>query len=144
MGIVTQPFEKERNRSQDKSKVDNCRAATYHLVDYLQGFLPSAKISIHNGPDETLPMTYARLVMADQSFTTLSSFGFFPVVGGFGRGYFQRGNRGVNPFAQYLPEIYPDELIMMDAPVLTSSQLRGMDLQSILDWFVEEEPGEDS
>mmetsp|Transcript_18410 Transcript_18410/g.27604 ORF Transcript_18410/g.27604 Transcript_18410/m.27604 type:complete len:595 (-) Transcript_18410:896-2680(-) len=139
VGIVTQPFEKERNRSLDHDKVDDCRAVTYKLVDYLQDFLPSAKISIHNSVNESLPMTYARLVMADQSFTTLSSFGIFPVIGGFGKGYFQKGNGGVNPFSKYLPEIYPGELIMMDAPVKTAAELRGMDLQSILDWFVEED-----
>eukprot|EP00551_Chaetoceros_affinis_P011018 CAMPEP_0203664268 /NCGR_PEP_ID=MMETSP0090-20130426/1716_1 /ASSEMBLY_ACC=CAM_ASM_001088 /TAXON_ID=426623 /ORGANISM="Chaetoceros affinis, Strain CCMP159" /LENGTH=188 /DNA_ID=CAMNT_0050527459 /DNA_START=20 /DNA_END=582 /DNA_ORIENTATION=- len=31
---------------------------------------------------------------------------------------------------------------MMDAPVKTSAELRGMDLQSILDWFVEEDPND--
>jgi len=139
VGIVTQPFEKERNRSLDHDKVDDCRAVTYKLVDYLQDFLPSAKISIHNSVNESLPMTFARLIMADQSFTTLSSFGIFPVIGGFGKGYFQKGNRGVNPFSKYLPEIYPGELIMMDAPVKTAAELMDMDLQSILDWFVEED-----
>ncbi|KAL3779372.1 hypothetical protein HJC23_005232 [Cyclotella cryptica] len=138
VGIVTHPFESERNRPLDRSKVDNCRAVTYHLVNYLQGFLPTAKISIHNGLNETLPMTYARLAMANQSFTTLSSFGIFPVIGGFGMGYFQKGNWGVNPFARYLPDMCPN-LIMMEAPVLTTSSLKGLDLQSILDWFVEEE-----
>jgi len=142
VGIVTQPFDKERNRSLDYGKVDDCRAVTYKLVDYLQDFLPSAKISIHNSVNESLPMTFARLIMADQSFTTLSSFGIFPVIGGFGKGYFQKGNRGVNPFNKYLPEIYPGELIMMDAPVKTAAELMGMDLQSILDWFVEEDPND--
>ncbi|KAL7477830.1 hypothetical protein ACHAW6_003622 [Cyclotella cf. meneghiniana] len=137
VGIVTHPFESERNRPVDRRKVNECRTVTYHLVNYLQGFLPSAKISIHNGLNETLPLTYARLAMADQSFTTLSSFGIFPVIGGFGKGYFQKGNRGVNPFARYLPDIYPD-LIMMEAQVLTTSALKGLDLQSILEWFVTE------
>ena len=37
VGIVTQPFEKERNRGEDQGKTNDCRAATYLLVDYIQG-----------------------------------------------------------------------------------------------------------
>ena len=55
--------------------------------------------------------------MANQSFTTLSSFGIFPVIGTFGDGYFQKGNRGVNPFNTHLPH-YFSNLHMMEAPKL--------------------------
>ena len=80
-------------------------------------------------------MLIARLVMANQSFTTLSSFGIFPVIGTFGKGYFQRGNRGVNPFANFLPKYFPNRLVMMTAPVLTMGAMRTMNLTSILNWL---------
>ena len=73
--------------------------------------------------------------MANQSFTTLSSFGIFPVIGTFGEGYFQQGNRGINPFANYLPEYFPN-LHMMTAPVLTMGQMRNMNLSTILAWLI--------
>ena len=137
IGIVTQPFDKDLNREADMGRVDACRSVTYLLVEKLQNFLPSAKISIHNDKNETLPLTYARLTMANQSFTTLSSFGIFPVIGGFGRGYFQRGNRGVNPFVSHLPEYYPDKLFMMEGEIMTSSQIRKQGLPFVEKWLVE-------
>jgi hypothetical protein len=135
IGILTQPFEKERNRGKDAGKVEGCRRATYLLVDCLQTFLPNATISIHNGPTETLPLAYARLAMANQSFTSLSSFGIFPVIGTFGDGYFQKGNRGVNPFANYLPQYFPN-LHQMDAPKLGTGEMYRMNVSDILEWFV--------
>lgn len=135
VGILTQPFEKGLNRGVDSGKVDSCRQATYLLVNYLQDFLPKASITIRNDQAETLPLAYARLAMANQSFTSLSSFGIFPIIGTFGEGYFQKGNRGINPFAQYLPEYYPN-LHMMDAPVLTTGSIYNMRLNDTLAWFV--------
>jgi hypothetical protein len=81
IGILTQPFEKERNRKNDSGKVDACRQVVDALVNYLQSFAPSAKISIHNDLNETIPLAYARLAMANYSITSLSSFGIFPVIG---------------------------------------------------------------
>ena len=100
-------------------------------------------ISIHNDKDESLSLTYARLAMADKSFTTLSSFGIFPVIGGFGEGYFQKGNRGVNQFTKYLPSIYPEKLHMLDAPIIimTSAQVAhrdvdDVDVDDVLAWLL--------
>jgi hypothetical protein len=105
------------------------------LVKVLQAHVPSAEIRIHNDVNETLPMTYARLIMADQSFTTLSSFGIFPVIGGFGKGYFQRGHSKLNMFANHLPEYHPESLFIMDGDFKSSGTMAHMDLQSILDWL---------
>ena len=134
IGILTQPFDPSRNRRLDIRRLHYCRNATYALVEILQETYPETKITIHNGPNETLPLAFARLVMANQSFTTLSSFGIFPIIGTFGHGYFQRGNRGVNPFANYLPPIISN-LHMMNAEVLTTGAMWSMNLTSILDWM---------
>lgn len=134
IGIMTQPFDASRNRRVDRGRVSSCRNATFLLVDTLRQHLPQTRITIHNGPNETLPLAYARLAMANQSFTSLSSFGIFPVIGTFGNGYFQRGNRGVNPFANFLPDIMPN-LHMMTAPVLTMGAMRNMNLTAILQWL---------
>lgn len=81
IGILTQPFEASRNRKIDSRKTDNCKKVVYALVDYLQAFAKDAKISIHNSVNETLPLAYARLTMANYSITSLSSFGIFPIIG---------------------------------------------------------------
>ena len=140
VGIVTQPFDSKLTRGKDRGKVEACKRATYALVDYLKGFLlPNTTISIHNNENETLPLAYARLAMAKQSFTSLSSFGIFPIIGTFGDGYFQRGNRGVNPFGKYLPDFFPN-VHMMKAPVISTgvmyNKIQNNCLDEILDWFV--------
>ena len=135
IGILTQPFEKDRNRGQDSGKVENCRVVVHALVDYLQEFAPNAKISIHNGVNETLPLAYARLVMANHSITSLSSFGIFPVIGTFGQGYFQKGNRGVNPFAAYVPNILPN-IHQMEADVRETGQMKDQSIENLVEWFV--------
>mmetsp|Transcript_27594 Transcript_27594/g.58960 ORF Transcript_27594/g.58960 Transcript_27594/m.58960 type:complete len:488 (+) Transcript_27594:105-1568(+) len=144
IGILTQPFEKSRNRAGDNRKTEECKTLTYLLVDYLKDFMAphsgNVTITIHNSPNETLPMVYARLSMANQSFTSLSSFGIFPVIGAFGEGYFQKGNGGVNPFAQYVPS-YRDfhNIHMMTAPVLPAGRIRHMPLNETFHWFVHQE-----
>ena len=75
--------------------------------------------------------------MAKQSFTSLSSFGIFPVIGTFGEGYFQKGNRGVNPFATYIPDLPGfDNVHQMNAPRLGTGQIMKMSLKETMEWFV--------
>jgi hypothetical protein len=135
IGILTQPFDKSLVRRQDSGKINDCRQAVYLLVDYLQGHYPKATITIRNNEKETLPLTYARIVMAKQAFTSLSSFGIFAVIATYGKGYFQRGNQGVNPFTGDLPQRLPN-LTEMTAPVLGALTIRKMGLNATLAWFV--------
>lgn len=143
IGIVTQPFDVGGNRGQDMGRVEPCRLATYRLVDTLQSSFPSAKIAIHNEVIDTLPLTLARLTMAKQSFTTVSSFGIFPVIGSFGKSYFQQGNRNVNWFVNTLPEIYPDKIHKITAPFISTwdikKRLTMHGLNATLDWFADED-----
>ncbi|MGK3758442.1 MAG: tetratricopeptide (TPR) repeat protein [Bacillariaceae sp.] len=135
IGILTQPFEKERNRGRDSRRADDCRTVVFALVEYLQDFAPKAKITIHNDNNETLPLAYARLVMANYAITSLSSFGIFPIVGTFGQGYFQKGNRGVNPFATYIPSIL-DNIHEMEADVRGTGQMKNKSVEDLVGWFV--------
>ncbi len=138
VGIVTQPFTVEGNRKADVDKIQHCSKAVHLMIDYLQEHLPSAKISLHNGPEDTLPLTYARLIMANQSFTSLTSFGIYPVIGGFGKGYFQKGTDGVNHFNIHLPKMYPEKLHMMTAPFLSSGSIRNKEVGEVLKWLVDD------
>jgi hypothetical protein len=105
------------------------------LVDYLQAFAPNARISIHNGVNETHPLAYARLAMANYSITSLSSFGIFPIIGTFGQGYFQKGNRGVNPFASYIPRVLSN-IHQMEADVRGTGQMMGKSVENLVEWFL--------
>lgn len=139
IGILTQPFDDKLVRAKDRGVTNSCRQATYLLVGYLRESWPNATISIHNNENETLPLAYARLAMANQSFTSLSSFGIFPVIGTFGDGYFQKGNHGVNPFATHVSDLLSN-VHAMNAPVLGTGRIRNMldtkTLNETLQWFV--------
>jgi hypothetical protein len=143
IGIVTQPFQVDRNREVDGRHAQACERVVHKLVDYLQGHYPNATIRIHNHPDtETFPMAYARLVLARQAFTTLSSFGIFPVIATYGQGYFQKGNEGVNPWATHVPKSLSN-IHEMDANVLGTLDIynlvskKGWD--PVMEWFVAKE-----
>lgn len=151
IGIVTQPFMKDHNRDLDKGRVDQCKEAVMTMVDYLHSFLDDdngtdndngpVRITIHNDPKkgETLPLTYARLIMAKQAFVSLSSFGIFPVLGTFGQGYFQQGNPGVNPWANHIvkeQQQHLDNIHMMTGPVLGTGTIGKMKFEDVLEWFV--------
>jgi len=137
IGILTQPFGKELLRAQDSTTTDACRTAVYLLVDYLQAHYPNATISIRNSREETLPLTYARMVMAKQAFTSLSSFGIFPVVGTYGEGYFQRGNHGCNNFATNIPKVLSN-IHEMVSPILGSNDIRTIGINATFAWLVTE------
>jgi len=139
IGIVSQPFDKDRNRpGGDSHKTEDCRRATYLLVAYLQKHYPRAHISIHNGPNETLPLAFARLVMAKQTFSSLSTFGIFPVIGTFGEGYYQRGCATVNPFASHLklPNVHE-----MTERFITSQKIKLLGVEAALEWLQQDDTG---
>jgi hypothetical protein len=106
IGIVTQSFgdvkkkgnsnnaptsnEQARSKDQDDDfRVTVCRRVVHRFVEYLQDRFPKARVTIHNGPNETVSLAYARLVMAKkQAFAYPdSSFSVFPVLATFGIGY---------------------------------------------------------
>ena len=50
-------------------KRNRCRALISAFVDYLQSRFPKARITIRNDPNETIALTYARMIMANQSMS---------------------------------------------------------------------------
>ena len=111
IGIVTQPFGNTPSalngatttttaaqatlRSLDKGRVkqERCRIVVLDFVDYLQTRFPQARITVHNnGPQESIALAFARMILANQTMTAVSSFGVFPIVAAFGRGYIAAPN----------------------------------------------------
>ena len=71
IAILTQPFEKERNRGQDARKADNCKKVVEALVFYLQAFAPKSRITIRNDMNETLVSilpVYGRVVFLSKRY----------------------------------------------------------------------------
>lgn len=72
-----------------------CRRASTLLLEYLQSFYTNHPVSISIYEDDTLPLQYARIAMAKQSFSSFSTFGMIPIIGSFGEGYFQPSDSSI-------------------------------------------------
>jgi hypothetical protein len=93
IGIVTESFDaKGQHRQADNGRVtrDRCRLVVDAFVEHLQQRFPNAQVRIRNGPEETVALAYARLIMANQTVTSLSTFAFFPAVAAFGKALVKR------------------------------------------------------
>jgi hypothetical protein len=94
IGIVTQPFDASSDtvRALDASdtKTHRCRVVVTDFIDYLKSLFPHARIQLHNSPDETIALTYARMIMAQATIAGISTFGVFASIASFGTGYIRR------------------------------------------------------
>jgi hypothetical protein len=93
IGIVTQPFDNDgQSRKEDAgaTKMARCKDVVLLFRDHLVEKFPDARIRIHNGRNETIALTYARMIMAKQTISPISSFSVFPALATFGRGYIRR------------------------------------------------------
>jgi hypothetical protein len=165
IGILTQPFQ---SRDTDQTRpcdatdtmLDRCRTVVMALVDYLQQRHPNARITIHNGPRETIALAYARMILAQQTLAGLSTFGIFPVLATFGTAYLHqpRGPQFVNgwlfrgaesgstssnhittiPGAPHVHLTYEDDYIMV-ADMKRKWETQGAD--GVVAWFRSEPHG---
>jgi hypothetical protein len=90
IGIITQPFDagtQSRKADSGQHKRDRCRTVVNSLVEYIKERHPKAQVRIHNGVNETIALTFARMIMANQTIAGISSFGVIPAVSTFGTGY---------------------------------------------------------
>ena len=92
IGILTQPFEKTggQQRADDGVNGDRCRIVVNGLVDYLTDRHPQARLRVHNQLNETMALSYARMILANQTIAGISSFGVFGPIANFGMGYVRK------------------------------------------------------
>ena len=146
IGILTQPFDADtQSRKADSSqqKRDRCRTVVYSLVEYIKIHFPEAEVRIHNELGETIALTFARMIMANQTIAGVSSFGVIPAVSTFGTGYIRKPDYPKAP-NQWLIKPRIDELtsniVLFDEPNrIMVGQIKGMWLNqgetSVLEWF---------
>jgi len=155
IGIVTQAFSLEpgvQARKVDKLSTtgDRCRKLVQEgLVAYLQERFPKATISIRNGPNETIPLAFARIIMANQTLAlNPSTFSLFPALATFGMGYYGKPVTRKENRIQYswinhhlAPNLYEHEGFEL---LTFQSRLRAEDLaqlwevaggDQVLEWF---------
>lgn len=147
IGIVTQPFDDSaQNRAWDSSSVkrSRCKTVVLDFCAYLQEQFPRARIRIHNSPNETIALTYARMIMANQTIAGISTFGVFSSIASFGTGYIRLPDNKsatnqwlTNPPLNQLTE----NLMLMEEPnILMVRQVQKLweeqdGKQKILSWF---------
>jgi len=138
IGIHTQPFEQTSTllRNEDRDQTVGCQRVVFALADYLSSSFPEASVSLRNTNNDSIPLNSARMVMANQTFVSLTTFAIFPVIGTFGQGYAQRGNSFVNSFVEHLPGILRN-IHVMDAPVLSSEDISKMNIDEVITWLLE-------
>lgn len=90
IGIVTQPFQGQHRRM-DGTNHTRCPILIHAFKHYLQQHFPQAAIQLRNAPTETIALSYARFIMANQTLAAgISTFTYFPFMATFGTGYLQK------------------------------------------------------
>jgi hypothetical protein len=79
IGVITAPF-------RQRGRVHLNEAVTVAARDYIQNKFPDARVSIRNG-NETMDVTYARMVAANWSFCGSSTFCLYPALATAGQSY---------------------------------------------------------
>lgn len=93
IGIITQPFEsnsQQRAAERDEKMHQMCRTLVHAFVDYLEKRFPHAKVAIRNDSNESIALSFARMIMANQTIVGISTFSQFPAVATFGSSFIQR------------------------------------------------------
>jgi hypothetical protein len=137
--------------SPDADSIENarrCKVLVVALQRFLHDQFPTAKVTIRNGPDEAMALSYARIVMANQSVGAMSTFCTFPMVATFGTAYYLQPQPN-SPNAWLLsrhPALWTDALtgrrnivLFRERQVLLGAQLRQLwDAKgdgAVLAWF---------
>ena len=146
IGILTQPFgieEQGRRHDQGAVKRERCRIAVTSLVEYIGERFPHSRITIHNGPNETIALAYARMILANQTIVGISSFGVFAAIGTFGTGYIRRPDfrKAPNMFlVQPRLDQMADNVVLIDEPKrIMCQQINKLwvseGAEGVLNWF---------
>jgi hypothetical protein len=142
--------------SSGNSTEDVCHRASTLLLEYLTSFYSNHPVSISIYENDTLPLQYARIAMAQQSFSSFSAFGMIPIIGTFGRGYFQVQPPGyINPATtsetagnqqSIIQKIVSGEyegfenINLMNGNVLSPEKIATMSFSELSNWLLKSSP----
>jgi hypothetical protein len=146
IGILTQPFDdatQTRKVDMAQHKRDRCRIVVHSLVEYIQERYPNARVRIRNDVGETIALTFARMIMANQSVAGISSFSAIASVVTFGKGYirFPDYTKGPNQWlVRPSIEKVTDNVVLFHEPIKISvtamKQIwENQGKRGVLEWF---------
>ncbi|GAX12608.1 hypothetical protein FisN_13Lh069 [Fistulifera solaris] len=148
IGIVTQPFDTQdaqmRPLEQTDLHTDRCRLVVTQFVHHLEERFPQARVSIRNDAKETIALTFARMILAQQIVSPISTFSVVPALATFGTGYIREPDfeKAPNWFLLH-PNVSTlvDNVYLIQEPVLMAAELKKMwgdNGSAVLDWFQNE------
>jgi len=136
IGLITQSFDKSRNRENDQDHTTTCRELANLLVECFERDFPEATVNIRNGPSETLTLAYIRLAVAEQSIIGLSSFGAFPILANYGTSYFVEGRLLVNKWLNLVPDMMDNIIVMTNPDLLRNKHIMKKGINFTKQWIV--------
>ena len=150
IGILTQPFgtnEQSRWPDRNDDMRERCLIVVTSLVDYIRERFPKSRVTIHNGPSETIALAYARMTMSNQTIVGISTFGVFPAIGTFGTGYIRKPDfpEAPNQFlVQPRLDQMADNVVLFDEPTrIMCAEIQKLWLSGgadgVVDWFWNDE-----
>ena len=124
------------------AKEDVCHRASALLSEYLQYFFGKQQVSISIYENDPLPLQYARIAMAQQSFSSFSTFGMIPIIGTFGEGYFQPSDSNTGNRNGIIQNIVSskykgfENIHLMNGNVLSPEEIATMSFSDISKWLL--------
>ena len=150
IGIISNPIDptaqdRFHHRMNDSLR-ERCGIVLHSLKKYLEEAFPRAKVILRVDAKETITTSYTRLIMANQTFASISSFGAFPVVATFGTGYIKKPDfrKVPNKWIPHVSSMYNDVVMMDEKERLmaedVNKMLRGENgMEKIVHWFTTED-----
>jgi len=143
IGIATEPFGgagQQRDADTDPIAQERCRIVVNAMKDYIQHRFPESVVQIRNSQKESVGLTYARMILANQTFVGLSTFGFFPAIACFGQALIRRpSRRNLGAWLLIAKEMIDSNIKFVDEddwlPVAQVKLRWGEDGREILEWF---------
>ena len=136
IGIISEASINNGQSSNENN--DWCQHGSQLLLHYLKNYYASKKVSISVYDNDRLPLQYARMAMAKQTFSSFSTFGMIPIIGTFGEGYFYPSNGTSSKNQKVIKNIissnyegFDNVHLIEDALILSPKQISSMDVDSI-------------
>jgi hypothetical protein len=139
IGIVTQPFQGQQQRRMDGTEHTRCPILIGAFQQYLQDRFPNATVQVRNSPDETVALSYARFIMANQSLAAgISTFVYYPFMATFGTGYLQKPLYVEESFEEQVNSRFIEYSDLMSSVDLFRLWNETNGREQILQWFTTE------
>jgi hypothetical protein len=154
IGILTQPFAtggQTRDIDATSEVRDRCRLVVESFVDFIHESHPHSRVTIRNDPNETIGLAYARMIMANETIAGVSTFGVFPVMATFGKGYLRSAVHPIRRFPNKwttnppLDQFVENLKIVEEPDHIMTGEMKKLwkrrGAKAVLAWFRGEKPG---